>query len=84
MSTGQVADLSWSGPMDGTLHPVKGGRGSRASFTEDGTAHFEIKDVVENASFSIYEDGKTLTQVVTVKTKSGETQHAKWIYNRVK
>ena len=84
MSTGQVADLSWSGPMDGTLHPVKGGRGSRASFTEDGTAHFEIKDVVENASFSISEDGKTLTQVVTVKTKSGETQHAKWIYNRVK
>jgi len=39
---------------------------------------------VEDASFSVSEDGKTLTQIVTVKTKTGETQHAKWIYDRVK
>lgn len=85
MGSGDVADLSWSGPLDGSLQKVEGGRGSKASFTAQGEARFEIhRGPLELASFSLSSDGKTLTQVVTLQWKYGKEQHAIWVYERVK
>jgi hypothetical protein len=89
-SAGNVFSQSWEGPVDGTLHPVKGADGqviAKQGLKRDGDAllrHGELPDgLVFDSRATMSADGNTVTDVGTAKSKDGKTSKATSVYRRV-
>ena len=87
---GKSFSYSWSGPQDGSLHPVmQGGKEvskQSAKRNEDGSLlrHDEDPDgTTTDALSKVSEDGKMITDGASVKTKDGKESKQKWVYRRV-
>ena len=66
---------SWKGAVDGRFYPIQGDPdGATFAYMKDGS--IAVKDrsgkVVENTTWSLSADGKTLTQHQTIHTASGD------------
>src|SRR5215469_7002982 len=83
---GKTWKTSWSGPQDGTLKPVEGMEGAKASFkTADDSSHFEMADgSTSDSTLVMSPDKKKVTITATIKTKDGKEFHQTWVYDRVK
>ena len=87
---GTALSFSWSGPVDGTLQPVKGGDGQvvgKESLRRDGDALLRHgEEPSDGASFdsrvTMSADGNTMTDIVTMKSKDGKTSTMTWVYRR--
>jgi len=82
---------SWSGPVDGTLQPLKGADGQvigKESLKRDGDALLRHgEDPSDGSSFdsraTMSADGNTITDVTTMKSKDGKTSKTTSVYRRV-
>ena len=88
-SAGKSMSYSWSGPVDGTLQPLKGADDQvigKESLKRDGDAllrHGEDSDGSLFDSRAIMSaDGNTITDVTTMKSKDGKTSKATAVYRR--
>jgi len=83
---GKTWKTSWSGPQDGTLKPVEGMEGAKASFTTaNDSSHFEMADgSTSDSTLVMSPDKKKVTITATIKTKDGKEFHQTWVYDRVK
>ena len=84
--TGKTWKTSWSGPQDGTMKPVVGMAGSKASFkTDDDSSHWEMADgSTSDSTMEMSSDKKQVTINLTIKTKDGKEFNQKLVYDRVK
>lgn len=89
---GESMSYSWSGPLDGSLQPVKDPKGQvlfQESLTRDkeGALLRHGVDSTDGSSFdgraTLSADGNTITDVVTSKTKDGKTSKETTVYRRV-
>jgi hypothetical protein len=88
---GKASSYSWSGPEDGSMHPiVETGKPSdsqeSAKKEADGTLvrHGESTDGSSfDARATVSADGKTITDQVVGKSKDGKENKAKYVYHRV-
>jgi hypothetical protein len=82
---------SWNGPVDGTMQSVKGADGSelfKESLKKDGNALLRHgQDPTDGSSFdsraTMSDDGTTITDVITSKTKDGKTSKMTAVFLRV-
>jgi hypothetical protein len=83
---GKTLKTSWSGPQDGTMKPIVGTSGSKASFkTDDDSSHWEMADgSSSDSTMALSEDKKQVTITIAVKTKDGKEYNQKLVYDRVK
>ena len=83
---GKSMKTSWSGPQDGTMKPVGGMPGSKASFkTDDDTSHWEMADgSSSDSTMETSADKKQVTINLTIKTKDGKQINQRLVYDRVK
>jgi hypothetical protein len=83
---GKTLKTSWSGPQDGTLKPVEGMDGAKASFkTADDSSHWEMADgSTSDSTLVMSPDKKKVTITAVVKMKDGKEYHQTWVYDRVK
>jgi hypothetical protein len=89
-NAGKPVSYSWSGPVDGTLQPLKGADGQvigRESLKRDGDALLRHgEDPSDGSSFdsraTMSADGNTITDVTTMKSKDGKTAKATAVYRR--
>jgi hypothetical protein len=89
---GESISYSWTGPVDGSLQPVKDSKG-QVIFQEslkrdkDGALLRHGVDSTDGSSFdaraTVSADGNTITDVVTSKTKDGKTSKATMVFQRV-
>lgn len=84
--------FSWSGPKDGSLQPIKDAKGQiigqeSLKLDKDGALLRHGVGGNDEPSFDgrsvLSEDGNTITDVVTLKTKDGKTSQETSIYRRV-
>jgi hypothetical protein len=88
---GKSFAFSWSGPLDGSGHPIlqDGKRVAQQSVTreQDGTLIRHGEDLTDGSSFevraSISPDGNTLTEEVTSKSKDGKESRQKNVWHRI-
>jgi hypothetical protein len=88
---GESSSFSWSGPVDGSLQPVKGPKGEvlmQESLRRDKDgAVLRHGEGPDGSSFdgraTLSADGNTITDVVTSKTKDGKTSKETQVYQRV-
>jgi hypothetical protein len=88
---GEPMSYSWSGPLDGSLHPVKDAKGQvllQESLTRDKEGALLRHGVESNGSSfdaraTLSADGNTITDVITSKTKDGKTSTETTVYRRV-
>ena len=86
---GKAFAYSWSGPADGTMHPMmqNGKEVAKQSMKreDDGTLHRHGEDP-DGSSFDAYDkssdDGKTITEEATGKAKDGKESKTKTLYRR--
>jgi hypothetical protein len=89
-SDGKSMSFSWSGPVDGTLQPIKSADGQeigKESLRRDGDAILRHgEDPAAGTSFdgraTMSADGNTITDVVTTKSKDGKTSTQTSVYHR--
>lgn len=89
-TAGKSVSYSWSGPVDGTLQPLKGADGQvigRESLKRDGDALLRHgEDPSDGSSFdsraTMSADGNTIIDVTTMKSKDGKTSKATAVYSR--
>ena len=89
-TAGKSVSYSWSGPVDGTLQPLKGADGQvigNESLRRDGDALLRHgEDPSDGSSFdsraTMSADGNTITDVTTMKSKDGKTSKATAVYRR--
>ena len=89
-TAGKSVLYSWSGPVDGTLQPLKGADGQvigKESLKRDGDALLRHgEDPSDGSSFdsraTMSADGNTITDVTTMKSKDGKTSKATAVYRR--
>ena len=89
-TAGKSVSYSWSGPVDGTLQPLKGADGQvigRESLKRDGDALLRHgEDPSDGSSFdsraTMSADGNTITDVTTMRSKDGKTSKATAVYRR--
>lgn len=83
---GKTLKTSWSGPQDGTVKPIVGMPGAKASFkTEDDSSHWEMPDGSSSDSIMVMSpDKKHVTITMTIKMKDGKEVNQKLVYDRVK
>jgi len=85
---GNAVSFSWSGPKDGSMHPVmqNGKEVSKqsAKVEADGSLHRHGEDP-DGSSFDAYskESDNTITDEITSRTKDGKESKAKTVYRRV-
>ena len=87
---GKPFSYSWSGPKDGTMHPIKGQDGGQIgeeSAKEDHDALIRRGgDATEGSSFeghaTMSADGNTLTDVIATKAKDGKTTTGTTVMHR--
>ena len=88
---GQSMSYSWSGPQDGSLHPIKDAKGDvmgQESFKHDADGTL-LRHGTDNGgnSFdgraSVSDDGNTITDVLKIKTPDGDVVSQTMIYRRV-
>jgi len=86
----QSISYSWTGPMDGSMHPVKGPNGeelAQESLRVDADGAL-LRHGVEagGASFdgraTLSDDGNTITDVVTMTSKDGQTSKSTSVFVR--
>ena len=89
---GESRSYSWNGPQDGSLHPLKDTTGKvldqqGMKRDKDGAVLRHGEDSTDGFSFdgraTLSADGNTMTDVVTEKTKGGETSTLRYVYHRV-
>jgi hypothetical protein len=88
---GESQSFSWSGPQDGSLQPVKDAKGqvlSQQSLKRDKDgAVLRHGEYANGGSFdgraTLSADGKTITDVITSKTKDGKTTKEVDVFQRV-
>ncbi len=88
---GKSLAFSWSGPLDGSVHPVlhDGKSVAQQSVTreQDGTLVRRGEDSTDGSSFevrdSISPDGNTLTEEATTKSKDGKENRQKSVWHRI-
>jgi hypothetical protein len=86
----QHFSYSWSGPEDGSMHPVTedgkaGPDMQNAKREQDGTVlrHNEDSDGSSfDARSTISPDGNTITETTTVKSKDGKESKQHYVYHR--
>ena len=89
-TAGKAVSYSWSGPVDGTLQPLKTADGQvigKESLKRDGDALLRHgEDPSDGSSFdsraTMSADGNTITDVTTMKSKDGKTSKATAVYRR--
>ena len=89
-TAGKSVSYSWSGPVDGTLQPLKSADGQvvgKESLKRDGDALLRHgEDPSDGSSFdsraTMSADGNTITDVTTMKSKDGKTSKATAVYRR--
>ena len=89
-AAGKSVSYSWSGPVDGTLQPLKGADGQvigKESLKRDGDALLRRgEDPSDGSSFdsraTMSADGNTITDVTTMKSRDGKTSKATAVYRR--
>ena len=81
---GKTSKTSWSGPQDGSLKPVGGMAGAKASFrTADDSGHMLMPDgTTVDSVFTIGDDKKTVTMKMKGKTSDGKTFKQRLVYQR--
>jgi hypothetical protein len=88
---GEPMSYSWSGPLDGSLQPVKDAKGQvllQESLSRDEEGALLRHGVESNGSSfdarsTLSADGNTITDVITSKTKDGKTSTETHVYRRV-
>jgi hypothetical protein len=89
---GDSTSYAWSGPLDGSLQPVKGPKGEvllQESLTRDkqGALLRHGVDSTDGSSFdgraTLSADGNTITDVITSKSKDGKTATETMVFRRV-
>ena len=87
---GENISQSWSGPQDGSMHPVmqKGKEISKQSAKRegDGSLHRHDEDpdgTITEAYSKVSGDGNSLTDILTMKSKDGKESKWKCVYHRV-
>jgi hypothetical protein len=87
---GKSMSYSWKGPKDGSMHPVmqNGKEIGKQSAQEEGEGgihrHGEDADgSTFDAHEKILEDGKTMNEQITSKSKDGKESNSKSVYHRV-
>ena len=89
-ATGKSDSYSWGGPVDGTLQPLKNAAGQvigRESLKRDGDALLRHgEDPSDGSSFdsrsTTSADGKTMTDVITIRSKDGKTSKMTTVFHR--
>jgi hypothetical protein len=83
---GKTWKASWSGPQNGTLKPIVGTNGGKASFkTADDSSHWVFPDgTIQDSVLTMSSDKKAVTIKSTVKTKDGKSFQQTLYYDRVK
>ena len=89
--TGERMSFSWSGPVDGSLQPLKDGKGqvvAQESLSRDKDGALLRHGVgSDGSSFdgraTLSPEGNTITDVVTSKTKDSKTSKVTMVYQRV-
>ncbi len=83
--SGAVSKTSWIGPEDGSLHPIQGLPGGKASWnTADDSERIVLPDgTVYNAIMTLSADAKTMTLTQTVTEKGGKVYHQILVYDRI-
>ena len=90
-SAAKPFSFSWSGPLDGTLQPVKSADGNvigTQSVKREGDALLRHgEDPGDGSSFdsraTTSADGNTITDVTTTTSKDGKTSKSTSVYHRV-
>ncbi len=83
-SNGEITKFSWSGPHDGTLHPIVGIPNARVGFNaSNNTAHMESPSSSLRVRIELSPDGKTRTEHAIVRFKNGKVYHETWVYDRI-
>jgi len=89
-ATGKSVTFSWSGPVDGSMQDLKGSDGQvvgKESMKREGDAtlrHTEIPNLgTFDARGTLSADGKTFTDVSTMKSSDGKTATDTTVYHRV-
>jgi hypothetical protein len=87
---GKPMSYSWKGPKDGSMHPVmqNGKEIEKQSAQTEGEGglhrHGESPD---GSTFDAYgkmsDDGKTMSEQITAKSKDGKESNGKYFYHRV-
>jgi hypothetical protein len=89
---GKPFAFSWSGPVDGSMHPMMvGGKPSGGQQSgkreQDGTIVRHGEDSTDGSSFdarsSESSDGSTITDEITAKSKDGKESKEKQVWHRV-
>jgi hypothetical protein len=87
---GKALSYSWSGPQDGTMHPVTadGKEAGNESLKRDSAgALLRHGEEPDGSSFdghaTLSADGNTIIDVVTSKSKDGKVEKTTWVYRRV-
>jgi hypothetical protein len=86
---GKVIAYSWSGPEDGSMHPVmQNGKeiGKQSAKREDDGSILRHGEEPDGSSFDarskISDDGKTMKEEATAKDKDGKETKEKTVYRR--
>ena len=89
---GEPSSYSWSGPVDGSLHPVKDSKGQDLMLQE-GVTRDKDGAVLRHGVFptgstfdgraTLSADGNTITDLITYKTTDGKTSKETWVFQRV-
>ena len=72
---GTLQKESWKGAVDGRFYPIKGDPdGATFAYMKDGSIAVKDKSgkVIENTTWSLSADSKTITQHQTIHTASGD------------
>jgi hypothetical protein len=87
---GKSFAVSWEGPKDGTMQPLKGPDGGeigKESLKMDqGVLLRHGEDPTDGSSFdgraTMSDDGNTITDILTSKMKDGKTTKGTYVYHR--
>jgi hypothetical protein len=85
-SDGTTLKTSWSGPEDGSMHPITGVPGGQAGFnTALDTAMFTFQDGSKmKCDYSVSPDKKKYIEKCLVTMPDGKTMNQTYVYDHVK